>query len=88
MKYSEDRISHLAVKIHDKIYMDEDVDYTDEEKALSTIKKTMLNFFSLEDKIDTIVKDKLMKTKKNLIPGSREWDIMYAKYFEDEMKKH
>lgn len=88
MKYSEDRISHLAHKIHDKIYMDNDVDYKDETKALNRIKDTMLKYFQLEDRIDDIVKNKLLTHKKNVVPGSREWDQLYQDWFEQEIKKH
>lgn len=88
MKYSEDRISNLALKIHDNIYMDEDVDYTDEDKALAVIKKTMLTFFSLEDQIDEKVTQQLLATKKSITPGSREWDILYQKAIEAEWRKH
>ncbi len=88
MKYSEERIGALALKIHDRLYLDEDVDYTDEDKALEVIKKTMTRFFALEDQIDDLVRQKIATLKRNLVPYSAEWDIMYSKYFEEEMKKH
>lgn len=88
MKYSEDRISHLSHKIHDKIYLNEDVDFTDEDKALAVIKKVMTEFFSLEDQIDTLVTAKIQTLKRNVIPGTSEWEIMYNKYFEEELRKH
>jgi len=88
MKYSEDRIKSLALKIHDRLYLDEDVDYTDEDKALAQIKKVMLEFFSLEDKIDDIVRHKIATLKKNVVQGTPEFDILYQKYFEEEMRKH
>lgn len=88
MKYSEERIKNLAFKIHDQLYMNEDVDYTDDEKALAFIKKIMIDFFSLEDKTDTIVTNKVLSLKKGIAQGSPEWYIMYQKYFEEEMAKH
>lgn len=89
MNYSEDRIKNLALKIHDRLYLDEDVDYTDEDEALACIKKTMIGFFTLEDKIDDFVRQKIQSLKKNVSPGSPEWEILYRKYFEEELgKKH
>lgn len=88
MKYSEDRIKSLALKIHDKLYLDEDVDYSDEDKALAEIKKVMLEYFQIEDKIDEMVKNKILSLKKQVIPGTDEWNILYRKYFEEEMRKH
>lgn len=88
MKYSEDRIGALALKIHDRLYLDEDVDYTDEDVALACIKKTMTQFFALEDKIDDTVREKINTLKRNVVPHSAEWEILYSKYFEEELKKH
>lgn len=88
MKYSEDRIKNLALAIHNRLYLDNEVDYTDEDESLKLIKKLMLDFFQLEDRIDEIVKNKILTLKKNISPGSPEWDIIYKKYFEEEMRKH
>lgn len=88
MKYSEDRIGALSLKIHDRLYLDEDVDYTDEDAALASIRKVMAQFFALEDKIDDIVREKISTLKRNVVPHSTEWQIMYNKYFEEELKKH
>jgi len=88
MKYSEDRIKTLALKIHDKLYLNEDVDYTDDDLALAEIKKVMLKFFQLEDDIDDRVKNKILSLKKQIIPGSDEWNILYRKWVEEEMRKH
>lgn len=87
MKYSEDRIKTLALKIHDRLYLDEDADYTDEEKALAAIKEVMFKFFKIEDQIDDRVRRKILSLKRQVIPGSDEWNILYQKYFEEEMRK-
>jgi hypothetical protein len=88
MKFSEDRIKKIALQIHDRLYLDNDVDYNNEDEALRAIKKVMLNFFQLEDKIDTLVTQKIYSLKKGVTPGTNEWDILYNKYFEEELVKH
>lgn len=87
MKYSEDRIKNIALQIHDRLYLDNEVDYTDEEESLKIIKSVLLNYFQLEDQIDDVVTKKIMTLKKNITPGSSEWEILYQKYFEEEMQK-
>ncbi|MBF0106006.1 MAG: DUF507 family protein [Deltaproteobacteria bacterium] len=87
MIYSEERIKNLAFKIHDRLYMEALVDYTDEEKALSRIKEIMMNFFSIYDELIEISKKKISSLKKNIVQGSAEWDILYNKYLEEELAK-
>ena len=88
MKYSEDRIMNIALQIHDRLYLDNEVDYTDEDESLKIVRQTMLGFFSLEDKIDDVVTNKILTLKRGVTPGSPEWDILYQKYFEEELNKH
>ncbi|NIQ94789.1 MAG: DUF507 family protein [Desulfuromonadales bacterium] len=86
MKFSEQRISHLSHLILDGLWRDDLIDYEDEARALTVLKQTLTRLVSVDDRIDSLVRDKLQKQKK--IPGSREWQILYDKYFREEMEKH
>lgn len=86
--YSEDRIKTVALRIHDRIYLDNDVDYTDEDAALAVIKTVMLKFFAAYEKVDAIVTEKILSLKRGVLPGTSEWDVMYQKYAEEEIRKH
>lgn len=88
MSFSEDRIKTVALRIHDRIYLDNDVDYTDEDAALALIKSVMTKFFATYEKLDDIVTSKILSLKRGVMPGTSEWDIMYSKYMEEEIKKH
>ncbi len=85
MKLSEQRISHLAHLLHDGLWRDDLVDYPDEARALDALKKALTRVLSIDDEVDTLVRDKLNRQKK--IPGSREWQILHDKYFREEMEK-
>lgn len=87
MRLNEDRISHISHKIHDRLYLDEFVDYTDEDEALILIKKIFTDFLVLEDTIDESVRAKIATLKKGVTEGSPEWDVLHRKYFEEEMRK-
>jgi hypothetical protein len=89
MRLTEERISHISHLIHDRLYLDEMVDYIDEDEALKLIKKAFTDFLSLEDQIDEVVRAKILSLKRGVVEGSPEWDVMYRKYFEEEAhKKH
>ena len=42
----------------------------------------------LEDEIDALVRKKIETQKREIIEGSREWDVLYRKYYEEEASKH
>ncbi|BCR06720.1 hypothetical protein DESUT3_37890 [Desulfuromonas versatilis] len=85
MKLSEQRISHLAHLIADGLWKDDLVDYRDEARALQSVKEALTRVLSVDDQVDGLVREKLQRQKK--IPGSREWQVLYDKYFAEEMAK-
>lgn len=87
MKLSEDRISHIAHKIWDGLYNDDLVDYPDETKALQGIKLAMNQYLKTDDAIDTFAREKIASLKRGVAEGSREWDILYRQYYEEEANR-
>lgn len=88
MKLSEDRISHLAHIVIDGIYNDDLVDFSDDDKALKEAKIIITKILTVDDDADTKAREMIRSQKKHhIIEGSREWDILYNKYFEEELTK-
>jgi len=87
MRLSEDRISHLAHLIADGIWKDDLVDFKSDEKALLEIKRAITDHFRVEDEADSIARDKIRSLSRDVPEGSREWDILYKKYFDEERAK-
>jgi hypothetical protein len=85
VKLSEQRISHLSHLVMDGIWKDDLVDFPDEVVALAAIKESLTRLLSVDDEVDDLVRQKLSRQKK--VPGSREWQILYDKYFREEMAK-
>lgn len=42
----------------------------------------------LEEAIDTAVRRTLLSYARKIVEGSREWDVMYQKLYEEEINKH
>ena len=87
MILSEDRVSHLARLVVDGIWNDDLVDYVDDDAALRAAKKGLNEFVKIVEEVDKTVTAKVASLKRGVPGGSPEWDIMYGKYFEEEMKR-
>ncbi len=85
--FSDDRISHLAHLIHDGLYNDLLVDYADDDRALREIKRTLIDYFKVEGEADQAAREKIATLKRGVSEGSREWEVMYRKYVEEELNK-
>jgi uncharacterized protein len=87
MTLSEDRVAHLARIVVDGIWKDDLVDYTDDDAALRAAKKGLNYFVKEMEEIDKAASAKVASLKRGVVEGSPEWDVMYGKYFEEEMQK-
>ena len=87
MKLTDDRISHLAHLVWDALYDDDLADYPNDDEALRSIKRVMTDYFKTEDQIDDEVRRKISSLSRGVQEGSREWDILYKKYYEEEAQR-
>jgi hypothetical protein len=87
MHISEDRISHLAHKIVEKLWRDDLADFPDEARALGAIKSAIAAYFSVAEEVDQAVRNKLASYTQSKVPGSRDWEILYQKFYREEMAK-
>ena len=51
------------------------------------IVKTLTDELKIEDVLDAEVRRKLASYSRKIVEGNREWDVMYQKFYEQEMKK-
>ena len=84
---SESRISHLAHLVIDGLRKSGRAGFPNEGRALLETKQVLHAFFQREDHIDEIVRQKIQSLSRLVPPGSREWDVLYRKYFEEETRK-
>ena len=40
-----------------------------------------------EEKVDAVVRQKITSQKRSIPEGSGEWEILYRKYYNDEMRR-
>ena len=86
---SEDKTSHLSHVILHAVKKSSAVTVKSEEaKVLKEIKRVLATELAQEDEIDRKVKAKLASYSRGIIEGSSEWEVLYRKTFEEEMRKH
>lgn len=86
-RLSENRISHIAHLVIDGLRKHGLVDFPNEGRTLGEAKRILHEFFQREDQVDDAVRKKIQSLSRSVPPGSREWDILYRKYLEEEIRK-
>jgi len=81
---SEERISHLAHLIIDAVWKSDRADFPDEGRARARVKESIASFFRIDEEIDAAVRKKLASYSQAKVPGSREYQILYDKFYQEE----
>ena len=88
MRLSRDKVLHLSGLIVQALADQKLVAVLKDQNSLRMeIANAMLEELSVEEEVEQEVQRILRSYKRKIIEGSREWDVMYRKTFEEQMKK-
>lgn len=88
MRLSRDKVMHLSHLLVDALDNKELLSWLVDKNTLRMeIVNTMLEDLRVEEEVEQEVRRILRSYKRNIQEGSREWDVMYQKTYEEQMKK-
>ncbi len=84
----DDRYNDVAHTILDELYENYLLEYeVNENQVRNVIFNSFKAFASAYDEIDDIVYDKIKSMKKEYIPGSVEYELVYERLYEEELTR-
>ncbi len=86
-RLSEARLSHLAHKVLDELKRGEVSLLRADRFVLVEIKSLLAEQFNKADELDALVRRKIASLSRRVEPGSREYDVLYRTYYEEERRK-
>jgi hypothetical protein len=85
---SDDKISHLSHVILGALKKSSSARLKGEEtQVLREIKRVLAAEMLEEEHIDTTVRRRLASYSRPIAEGSQEWDVLYRKTYEEELRK-
>jgi len=82
----EERYSDLAHQVHMALYDEDLINYdVAENKIKNIIYNAIDDYFKQRGSIEEAVSEKISHYKRKLIPGSEEYEMVYAKLLEEEL---
>ncbi len=87
-RLSREKINYLSRQVLTVLEQDEQVDFLDDPNEIRlVIVKSIEAEMMLYESLDKKAIDKIQSQKKAIEEGSREWEILYRKYYNDELAK-
>lgn len=84
----EDRYSHMAHQILETLWKKNLIDYSVSENLVkNVIYNSIENYLKSYEDIEDIVVEKITNYKRKLIAGTYEYDLVFEKLYEDELKR-
>ena len=88
MRISHDKLNKLAHVIADTLAETDECEFLEDRNTIRQESRKILDkLFADEMKIDQAARLKVQSHKKNIPEGSAEWEILYRKYYQEEVKK-
>jgi len=88
VELSREKVLQMSHQILGYLDRDDGVEYFDEPQEIrQTIVKIIMDEMKNDELIDALVRRKL-ETQKRVVEGSDEWDVLYRKYYEEEVARH
>ncbi len=88
MRLSREKIVRISHALTDLLVASEDVEFIEDR---DTIRQEIVQILQLvlkeEEQVDAEVRRKIGSQKKEILEGSEEWDILYRKYYSEELKR-
>ena len=88
MRISRDKLNKLAHVVADTLAEIDSVDFLEDRNTIRQEARKALEKLLMEElRIDQAARLKISSQRKIILEGSQEWDILYRKYYNDEVKK-
>ena len=88
MRATPDKVNKLAHAVADTLAEIDEVDFQEDR---DTIRKEARNYLQVlladEMRIDQAARLKISSQRKIILEGTQEWNILYRKYYNDEVKR-
>ena len=87
-RISRDKMNVLARNIAEALAVMEGVKFAAEKNTVRLeVRRLLEELLIQEKKIDQHARHKIESQKRTILEGSQEWDILYRKYYNEEVKK-
>ena len=88
MRLSRDKVNKLARAVFDTLTSLDELEFIEDPNSIRIETRRLLEeLLNEEEKLDLSARQKIENQKRTIPEGTQEWDILYRKYYNEEVKK-
>ncbi len=88
MRLSRDKVNKLAHAVANALTELDQVEFIEDPNTIRMEARRILEeLLKDEEKLDLAARQKIESQRRTITEGTQEWDILYRKYYNEEVKK-
>jgi uncharacterized protein len=88
VRISRDKVNKLAHSVTDAVAEMDEVEFIEDRNTIRLeVRKILEDLLMQEARVDQAARQKIESQRRTILEGSQEWDILYRKYYNEEVKK-
>ena len=88
MRLSHEKVNKLAHAVADTLAEMDNVEFIEDRNSIRLeVRRILELLMAQEARIDAAARRKIESQRRTILEGSPEWDILYRKYYNEEVKK-
>ena len=87
MRLTREKVNLLSHHVAEKLASIDAVDFIEDRNTIRlAVVDILMKWLKKEEQIDAAARRKIESQQRKIPEGSAEWEILYRKYYEEEMK--
>jgi hypothetical protein len=88
MRLTREKTMRLSHVVTDVLVASQDVEFVEDRDTIRQKTVQILqDLLKEEEAVDAEIRMKISSQKKEVLEGSEEWDLLYRKYYAEEMRR-
>ena len=87
MRLTREKVNLLSHQIAERLATIDEVEFIEDRNTIRlAVVDTLTKWLKKEEEVDKAARHKIETQKRTIPEGSGEWEILYRKYYEEEMR--
>jgi len=88
MRLTREKIVRISHQLSDLLVASNEVEFVEDRDTIrQKVLAILQDLLKEEEELDAEVRKKISSQKKEVLEGSEEWDVLYRKYYAEEMRR-
>ena len=88
MRLTREKIVRISHQLVDLLVQSNEVEFIEDRDTIRQhLVQTMTNVLKEEERVEVEVRRRITSQKKEILEGSEEWDVLFRKYYSEELRR-